>query len=328
MLDKLEQYRHYRKYLEPAYGEAAPDAVIDPAQAMDMERPTQARIKMNFETIAGLTDLWKNTYAFRRIMNISTVNLTVPSGEYQLPLRIYLPQGEGPFPVMVFYHGGGWAMNSLDVYDFLPRYLADYGGVLVVAPEYRLAPEHRFPKGLEDAYAALVWAAEHAAEYGGDTGRISVCGDSAGGNLSAAVCLMARDRKGPRIHRQILQYPCVAFHLGYRSQSELRYGEGGYFLALNSEREELDYYFDHREDALSPYASPLYVQDLSGLPPAVFVSAECDPLLDQALMYAARLEDAGVEVEYHLYEGMVHAFLNRPQQKTFEALDVSAAACR
>lgn len=103
---------------------------------------------------------------------------------------------------------------------------------------------------------------------------------------------------------------------------------GGYFLALNSEREELDYYFDHREDALFPYASPLYVQDLSGLPPAVFVSAECDPLLDQALMYAARLEDAGVEVEYHLYEGMVHAFLNRPQQKTFEALDVSAAACR
>lgn len=96
MLDKLEQYRHYRKYLEPAYGEAAPDAVIDPAQAMDMERPTQARIKMNFETIAGLTDLWKNTYAFRRIMNISTVNLTVPSGEYQLPLRIYLPQGRAP----------------------------------------------------------------------------------------------------------------------------------------------------------------------------------------------------------------------------------------
>ena len=327
MTDKLEAYRHYRKYLEPEYGEAAPDAVVEIPQDMDMTHPTEARIKMNFETITGLTILWKDTFAFRRIMKIKTENTIVSCGDHDVPVRVYLPEGEGPFPVMVFYHGGGWAMNSLDVYDYIPRYIADYGKVLVIAPEYRLVPEHRFPKGVEDAYAALVWATGHAGEYGGNTERISVCGDSAGGNFAAAVSLMARDRRGPKIHRQIMQFPAVAFNLGYRSESEQRYGNGEYFLKMDSTEGGLNYYFDDPADALSPYASPLYAEDLSGLPPAVFISAECDPLLDQALMYAARLEDSGVPVEYHIYKGMVHAFLNRPQKQTFEALDDSAAAC-
>lgn len=328
MVDKLDGFRHYRKYFEPEYGEAAPDAIIETPQDMDMAHPTEARIKMNFETIAGLTAQWKDTFAFRRIMKIKTANIRIPCEDREIPARVYLPEGEGPFQVMVFYHGGGWAMNSLDVYDFVPRYMADYGRVLVVAPEYRLAPEHRFPKGLEDAYATLVWAKSHAGEYGGDVDRISVCGDSAGGNFAAAVSLMARDRKGPKIFKQIMQFPAVAFGLGYRTESEKRYGNGDYFLAMNSETGGLNHYFDDPADGLSPYASPLYAEDLSGLPPAVFISAECDPLLDQALMYAARLEDSGVEVEYYLYKGMVHAFMNRPQQKTFEALDASAAACR
>ena len=312
---------YYRKYFEPEYGEAAPDAIIDEPQEMDMEHPTQWRIKANFETMAALTNLFKPCFCYKPIMTIKTVNTVIQSADHEIPVRIYLPEGKGPFSVLVFYHGGGWSMNSLDVYDFVPRYFAKYGNLLVIAPEYRLAPENRFPKGLEDAYDTAKWAYEHADEYGGDPNTISVCGDSAGGNFAAAVSLMARDKKESFIKKQFLIYPATAFKLGYRSTSEKRYGNGEYFLKINSEEEGLNYYFENPADADSPYASPLYADDLRNLPPACFISAECDPLLDQALMYAAKLEDAGVSVEYHLYKGMVHAFINRPLQKTSEAFN-------
>lgn len=317
---------YYRKYFEPEYGEAAPDAIIDEPQEMDMEHPTEWRIKANFETIAVLTSLFKPCFCYKPIMTVKTVNTVIRKEDHEIPVRVYLPEGEGPFSVLVFYHGGGWSMNSLDVYDFVPRYFAKYGNLLVITPEYRLAPENRFPKGLEDAYDTAKWAYEHAKEYGGDPETIAVCGDSAGGNFAAAVSLMARDRKVPMIKKQFLIYPATAFNLGYRSASEKRYGNGEYFLKINSEEKGLNYYFEDPADAASPYVSPLYADDLSNLPPACFISAECDPLLDQALMYAAKLEDAGVPVEYHLYKGMVHAFINRPLQKTFEAFEAIIAA--
>ena len=327
---------YYRKYFEPEYGEAAPDAIIEDPQGFDYEHPTEWRIRANFETIAELTAQWKPCYCYKHIMTIKTRNTAIHCADHDIPVRIYMPEGEGPFPVMVFYHGGGWSMNSLDVYDFVPRYFAKYGKILVIAPEYRLAPENRFPKGLEDAYDTMVWAHDHAVEYGGSASSLSVCGDSAGGNFSAAVSLMTRDRKGPTLHKQFLLIPATAFDLGYRTASEQRFGNGDYFLKINSEESGQSYYFDNPKDAQSPYASPLYAQNLSGVAPACFISAECDPLLDQALMYAARLQDAGVPVAYNLYKGMVHAFINRPQQKTFEAFDaiiqaippVQGCACR
>ncbi len=326
----MQDYKHYRKYLEPVYGEAAPDAVIDDTQVLDLEHPTESRIKMNFETITGLTLLWKNIFCFPKIMKVKTVNTVIHKTEHDIPVRVYCPEGEGPFPVMVFYHGGGWSLNSLDVYDFVPRYFAEYGKVLVITPEYRLAPENKFPKGLEDAYDTLVWASENAEKFGGAPKQsLSVCGDSAGGNFTIVTTLMSRDRKGPVIHKQFPIFPATVFNIGYRTDSERRYGDGGYFLAMNNEDSEKgmpNYYFEKPEDAASPYASPLLAEDLTGLPPACFISAECDPLLDQALMYAARLEDAGVDVEYHIYKGMVHSFINRPQQKTFEAFDDIIAA--
>lgn len=317
----MVDYRHYRKFLEPEYGEAAPDAIIPEPQVMDMEHPSEARIRMNFETIAELTALWKPCFCYRHIMQVKTVNTQIHAEGRDIPVRLYLPENTAAAKVMVFYHGGGWCMNSLDVYDFVPRYFARYGNLLVIAPDYRLAPEHRFPKGVEDAYETLLWAAEHAVEYGGAPGEISVCGDSAGGNLAAAVCLMARDRKGPAIRRQVLIFPATVFNLGYQPESEKRYGGGDYFLVKNSETFTSQYYFDDLADADSPYASPLLAEELGGLPPACFLSAECDPILDHALMYAARLEDTGIRVEYHIYKGMVHAFINRPQQKTFEAFE-------
>ncbi len=321
---------YYRKFLEPEYGEAAPDAIIDTGSdvggAFDMEHPTEARIRQNFETIARLTQEWRYTFCFPRLMRIRIENLRIDSDGYSLPVRIYRPEGEGPYKTMVFFHGGGWTMNNVDVYDFVHRYFASYGNVLVIAPDYRLAPENRFPKGFHDCYNTVVWASRHCTEYGGDPARLCVCGDSAGGNLAAAVCLRARDENGPVIAKQFLLFSAVAFRLGYRTRSEQRYGNGEYFLTLNSETDEDIPYLEKPEDADHPYVSPLFADDLTGLPPACFILAECDPLLDQNLMYAAKLQDQGNRTECHIYKGMVHAFLNRPQQKTFEAMDEIVAA--
>ena len=164
---------------------------------MDLEHPTEARICMNFETIAALTNQWKSCFCFRKIMTVKTVNTFIQKEDHDIPVRVYLPEGEGPHKVLVFYHGGGWSMNTLDVYDFVPRYFAKYGNVLVVTPEYRLAPEHKFPKGWKTVMTHSCGLANTRGEYGGSPGSISVCGDSAGGNFAAAVSLMARDRKGP-----------------------------------------------------------------------------------------------------------------------------------
>lgn len=321
---------YYRKFLEPEYGEAAPDAIIDVGSDVgvpfDFEHPTESRIRQNFETIARLTQEWKFTFCFPRLMRIKIENLFIDSAGYQLPVRIYKPEGEGPYKTMVFFHGGGWTMNNVDVYDSVHRYFASYGNVLVIAPDYRLAPENKFPKGFNDCYNTVVWASQHCAEYGGDPARLCVCGDSAGGNLAAVVSLRARDEHGPGIAKQFLIFPAAAFNLGYRTKSEQRYGNGEYFIAMNSESGDVIPYLEKPEDANHPYVSPLFVDDLTNLPPACFISAECDPLLDQDLMYAAKLQDQGNEVEYHIYKGMVHAFLNRPQQKTFEAMDDIVAA--
>jgi len=311
----------YRKYLEPAYGEPSPEAMIETPQRMDFENLAAWRHKTHLETIAHLTHLMKPCACYEPLMSISVVNTLIHKDSHDIPVRIYRPHGEGPFPVMVFYHGGGWCMNNLDVYDYVPRYFAQYGGIMVITPDYRLAPEHKYPKGLEDAYDTMLWAHAHAAKYGGSTESFTVCGDSAGGNFAAAVSMMARDKKGPVIHKQFLIFPATVLNPGYRSESELRYGDGGYFLEINSERSMCEWYLDRPEQGAEPYASPLLAEDLSGLPPACFISAECDPILDQALMYAAKLEDAGVAVEYHLVTGMVHAFINRPYQKTFESFD-------
>lgn len=321
---------YYRKLFEPEYGEAAPDAIIDVGSdvgvELDMEHPTESRIWQNFETITLLTEKWRKVFCFPKIMSIPIENLFIRSDDYDLPVRIYKPDGKGPFKTMVFFHGGGWMMNSIDVYDYVHRYFAKYGNVLVIAPDYRLAPENRYPKGFNDCYNTVVWASKNCQNYGGVPEKLCLCGDSAGGNLSAAICLRARDEKGPKIAKQFLFFPAAAFDLGYRTKSEKRYGNGEYFLAMNSESGIQIPYLNNPKEARHPYVSPLFADDLTGLPPTCFLAAECDPLLDQELMFAAKLKDQGNEVDFRLYKGMVHAFLNRPQQKTFEAMDDVIAA--
>ena len=225
-----------------------------------------------------------------------------------IPLRIYAPEAEGPHPVLVFFHGGGWVRGSLEGYDGLCRRLANRSDALVVSVDYRRAPEDPFPAGFEDCYAATEWAAEYAADLGGDPDRIAVGGDSAGGNLTAAVTLAARDRDGPDLDHQLLIYPAVNSPL-VRHFDSYEENESGYLLELDSVEWYLEQYVDDADHG-NQYAFPLRARDLSGLPPATVVTAGFDPIRDEGIAYAERLTEDGVDVEHMHYESQIHAFVS------------------
>lgn len=308
----------YRKLFEPEYGGVAPETQILSPEIMDMEHPDVWRRKQHSETCAFLTSVLKPCSCYSSIMSVETKDITVDREGYAVPARIYYPPEKKPCPVLVYYHGGSFAMNTIEVYDKVTRYLAYYGNMTVISVEYRLAPEYRFPVGLEDSYAVTKWASEHLAEFGGTS--LTVCGDSSGGNFAAAISLMARDRGDLKIDRQVLIYPVTVECLDERLDSELRYGEG-FFLEYDTTKNPMGHYFGNDTDWRHPYASPMLADDLTGLPKTCFISAECDPLLDQALIFAAQLEDSGTPVDYHLYRGMIHGFIVMPYGKTFDALN-------
>lgn len=232
-------------------------------------------------------------------------DVVVPGPAGSIRVRIYTPSAPPPFPVVCFLHGGGWALGSLDQSDHDCRAIANAASVLVASVDYRLAPEHRFPAGLEDCFAAVSWIAEHAATLGGDGRPIAVVGQSAGGNLAAALTLLARDRGMPEISRQILIYPVTD---STSETSSYRDFATGYWLTRDSMQWCWSLYVDSPLDAEAPLASPLRAADLTGLPPALVVTAEYDVLRDEAEAYAARLERAGVPVQLTRYGGMVHGF--------------------
>jgi acetyl esterase len=222
-----------------------------------------------------------------------------------IPVRVYAPEATGPLPVLVYFHGGGWVIGNLDTVDAPCRSLANQARCLIVSVDYRLAPEHKFPAAAEDCYAATRWAAEHAAELGGDPARIAVGGDSAGGNLAAVVCLMARDRGGPRLTYQLLIYPVTNYDFSTPSYQD---NAEGYLLTKNAMVWFWEHYLRDPSDGQNPYASPLRAADLRGLPPAFVITAEYDPLRDEGEAYAARLREAGVAAELRRYDGMIHGF--------------------
>ena len=216
--------------------------------------------------------------------------------------------GQGPLPVLVYFHGGGWVLGNIESHEGICRSLANAGGVIVVTVDYRLAPEYRFPAAADDAYAATLWAAEYAAEFSGDPGRIAVGGDSAGGNLAAVACLMARDKGRPHLTFQVLLYPITDYHIN--NQSYTAYADG-YFLTRGEMAWYWEHYVEKEDDRRHPYASPSWAADLSGLPPALIITAEFDVLRDEGEAYARQLEAAGVSVKLSRYHGMIHGFIRR-----------------
>jgi acetyl esterase len=234
----------------------------------------------------------------------------IPGPAGPLPVRVYAPEGsEEPLPVFVTFHGGGWVIGNLDTHDPVCRAVANEAECLVLSVEYRLAPEHPFPAAVEDAYAATEWAAEFAPDLGGDPNRIAVGGDSSGGNLTAAVTLLTRDRDGPDLCHQSLIYPAVGSPRLHEFDSYEENAEG-YFLERESSEWFYERYIQRATDARNEYAAPLLARDLSGVPSATVITAGFDPLRDEGFAYADRLEDAGVAVEHENFEGMIHGFIN------------------
>lgn len=230
----------------------------------------------------------------------------VPGPAGEIPIRIYTPSGDGPFPIVVYYHGGGWVIGNLETVDRPCRALANAAGAVVVSVDYRLAPEHRYPAAFDDAFAATAWVAEHAAELNGDASRLAVAGDSAGGNLAAAVALAARDRNGPAIAAQLLAYPVIDFDFTTASYED---NKEGYLLTRGAMQWFWAHYLGAMDLGPDPYICPGRAADLSGLPPAYVATCEFDPLRDEGEAYAKRLTEAGVPVVAKRFDGMVHGFL-------------------
>ena len=231
---------------------------------------------------------------------------TAPGPGGEIPIRFYTPAGKGPFPAMVFFHGGGWVVGDLETTDFWCRAVTNASGCIVASVNYRHAPEHKFPAAVEDACASTEWIAANAAKLNIDPAAIAVGGSSAGGNLAAVAAIMARDRGGPAIRCQVLNVPVLDhdFESGsYRKNAD------GYGLTRAAMQWFWGHYLKTPADGAHPHVSPLREKDLRGLPPAFVATAEYEPLLDEGAAYAKRLQQAGVAVEYRNYAGMVHMFL-------------------
>ena len=249
----------------------------------------------------------------------------VPVAGGEITVRAYSPGGPGPHPVLVYYHGGGWVIGDLYTHDGLCRSLTNAARCAVVSVDYRLAPESKYPVAAEDSYAALTWVVANAARLGIDPRRVAVGGDSAGGNLATVVALMARDRRGPALVHQVLIYPVTDHDLDTPSYIE---NATGYVLTREGMRWFWNHYLAREAQGREPHASPLRAPSLAGLPPALVITAECDPLRDEGEAYAARLRDAGVPVTLTRYTGMFHGFvrMTRILDKARTALDEIAGS--
>jgi len=234
----------------------------------------------------------------------AVVDRTIPGPDGDLDARLYLPEGDGPHPTVVFFHGGGFVLGSIGTHDWLCRHLARESGCAVCSVDYRLAPEHPFPAAVEDAYAAVEWAAANPDAVGGD-GTVAVAGDSAGGNLAAVVALMAAEGDGIEIAHQTLLYPSVGVD---PDQPSMRDHTG---IVLDEADIEWfgDCYYGSDVHRRNPYADPAKADDLSGVAPATVVTAGFDPLRDGGRAYAERLVRDGVATRYVNYEDMVHGFM-------------------
>jgi acetyl esterase len=267
-----------------------------------------ARSTSEFEAVEARKVSIANSKPFKRqpVAVAKKQDRKIPSAHGDIKVRIYTPKGNGPFPVIVYFHGGGWVVGSIDSHEEATTMLAVKAGAVVISVDYRLAPEHKFPAAVEDCFAAVEWASAHAEQVGGDVERIVVSGDSAGGNLAAAVCLMGRERGGPKIALQLLVYPMLDSTRSMSKYAGKDYGptpvEYDWFLSN---------YFESAHDTGNTLASPL-LANLAGLPPAVVVTAQYDTLTEQSDEYVRKLREAGVKVARKEFKGMTHGFWGLP----------------
>ncbi len=286
---------------------------LDPAAKALMDAMDQA-----FPQVETMTGAEARAHVKRMVASLATdpepvarvENRSVPGPDGPVPVRIYWPQTAppAPLPALVYFHGGGWVICDLDTHDPTCRAITNNVGCVVVSVDYRLAPEHKFPAAAEDAYTATLWAAGNATDLGVDATRIAVGGDSAGGNLTAAVALMARDRHAPELVFQLMVYP-VTDIVAMDTPSHRDNGEG-YFLTTAAMEWYRRQYLTDLSEASHPYASPLHADDLSGLPPALVITAELDPLRDEGEAYASRLRASGVSAVASRYDGVFHGFFS------------------
>lgn len=244
---------------------------------------------------------------------ITVEDLSIPAGDRLVPLRFYRPAASGPLPMTLYMHGGGWVLGGLDSHDSVAAELAAGAGCAVLSVDYRLAPEHPWPAAFEDAWAGLRWLAGEADALGLDGRRLAVAGDSAGGQLAAALALKARGNGGPALAGQVLIYPALGLEFAEPGRATAPDGPG-------LTRADMAYYWRAlfgKDAAAAPgdlFAHPLLAKDFAGLPPAVIVAAEHDPLRDDAAVYAERLAAAGVPVEHRCFAGLIHSCLRARHQ--------------
>ena len=295
-------------------------AVLDQLAAMGLPAvnevsPEQARANMKLRPRAPGPEVAK------------VEDRSIPGPDGDVPVRIYTPEGSGSFPILVWYHGGGWVIGDLESADGPSRHLCVGADCVVVSVDYRLAPETKFPGPAEDCYAATQWAVDNAAAINGDPARVAVGGDSAGANLAAAVLLMARDRNGPAISFQLLVYPVTERNFSTASYHD---NATGYSLTQAGMRWFWDQYLADDADAANPYAAPAQAANLSGLPPALVITAEFDPLRDEGEAYAKLLRNAGVPTQATRYDGMIHGFFAMPAvlDQGRRAVDEATAALK
>ena len=265
---------------------------LSPEEARKQPTPADAVKKV-------LTQMGKSIAAEPGV-EMKTMTVSVLGGT--IPVHIFTPRGKGPFPVMVYYHGGGFVIADTKVYEASPRALAKMANAIMVSVDYRRAPEHKFPTAPDDAYSAYLWTIEHAKEFNGDPNRVAVGGESAGGNLATVVSMMARDKNAKMPIHQLLIYPVVNDDMNNES-----YKRNEKAKPLN--KDMMAWFFKHYgADPKNPYALPMKASSLKGLPPATIVAAEIDPLLTEGKQYADKLKKDGVPVKYRLYNGVTHEF--------------------
>jgi acetyl esterase len=235
-------------------------------------------------------------------------DLSIPGPGGDIPIRIYAIEHGGLRPALVYFHGGGFVFGNLDTHDTVCRAIAKESGAVVISVDYRLAPEHKFPAAVEDSYAATVWVSANAERLGIDSRRIAVGGDSAGGNLATVVAMRCRDAGGPALAAQVLLYP-VTDSSSFETASHREFAEG-YFLTSGAMAWFTGHYLASADQKRHPEVSPLLAPNVSGLPPALVITAEFDPLRDEGEAYAQRLQEAGVAVTVKRYPGMIHGFVS------------------